>query len=273
MISDKLFKEFSDTFYQISGIRLPIEKKYLVENRLSKYIGPLKEYRSFAAILEQLTSTSPSEVKSTKILLINALTTNYSYFFRDIAHFRFLSYILDTRKKQERLPVRIWSAACSSGEELYSIGITAEMAIPGFSQSEVEILGTDISADMIAKARSGRYQAGSMVKKLSSDMISRFFDPVPENEEYIEVSESIRKKIRIERLNLLESFSFSRPFDIVFLRNILIYFNNQEKELIINGIAQNMCDKGYLILGHTENTLGLNIPFTTKQYSIYQKSR
>ena len=264
---------FSDTFYQISGIRLPIEKKYLVENRLSKYIGPLKEYKSFSAMLEQLTSPSADDVKRTKLLLINALTTNYSYFFRDIAHFRFLNHILTTRENEGRMPVRIWSAACSSGEELYSIGITAEMAVPGFTKSQIEILGTDISADMIAKARNGVYQASSMVKKLSPQIITRYFENVPNDEDYIAVSETIRNKIRIERLNLLESFSFSKPFDIVFLRNILIYFNRQEKELIINRIAESMCDRGYLILGHSENTLGLSIPFTAKQYSIYQKTK
>ncbi|MBN2510745.1 MAG: protein-glutamate O-methyltransferase CheR [Spirochaetales bacterium] len=269
MIPDRLFTNFSEVFYAISGISIPLSKKYLVENRLSKYIGPGKEFTSFEHILKKL--SSPETKDRIKLLLINSLTTNYSYFFRDIAHFRFLTHQLHVYKNDDHFPVRIWSAACSSGEELYSIAITVEMALPGFTPEQVQILGTDISADMIQKARTAVYSSENMVKKISPNLLSRYFQPT-DGGEHICVSPAIRKKVRIERLNLLDSFSFSRKFDIVFLRNILIYFNREEKETIINRIAEFTSNGGYLILGHTENTLGLDIPFTAKGYSIYKRT-
>ena len=268
MFSEKQFTEFSNAFYLLSGIKITKDKKYLIENRLGKYIGQGKTYPSFSAMLDSLIY---QKSKKTKHLLINALTTNYSYFFRDIAHFRFLAYLLKNKKQEDGFPVRIWSAACSSGEELYSIAITADLIIPGFTNSQVMILGSDISPKMIQTAGEGSYSATGMIQKISPNILTRYFEKSGEEDGMYTIKGEIRKKVRIERLNLMGDYSFTKQFDVVFLRNILIYFNIEEKEILINKISNYIKPGGYLILGLSENIRGMDIHFESKKFSIYKK--
>lgn len=265
-LSDKLFHEFAAILYRESGMTLKDHKKYLLMHRLSKWVGEGRNYPSYEAYYEALVSDKSG---NRMVEFVNVLTTNFSYFFREEIHFDFLKQQIAERVEKKE-PVRIWSAACSTGEEPYSMAITALRGVPGIEQMDFKILATDISTRVLEIASAGRYHYTRVRGHLEDSELKMFFQFDRESNIFA-VKDNVKRLISFRYLNLMDPYPFKRLFDVVFLRNVLIYFDNKEKEVVIEKISEYIKPGGYLILGLSESLVGVKNPLISLRNSIYQK--
>ncbi|OHD07432.1 MAG: hypothetical protein A2Y41_01455 [Spirochaetes bacterium GWB1_36_13] len=265
-ISNATFLKISDFLFKTTGIKLKEYKKYLVLHRLSKFVGFGRPFKNFEEYYQKLTEDKSGEILTS---FINALTTNFSFFFRESVHFDFLRHYL-LEKSNEQNEFRIWSAACSTGEEPYSIAVSALQTLPHFSKDGLKILATDISTKVLNTAHQGIYNYSKVKGHIQDNELKKYFIFHSKQNDF-HVKEDVKNMIAFRYLNLLESYPFTKYFDIVFLRNVLIYFDNQEKEIIINKIYPYIKPGGYIILGLSESMVGINHRFTNIKSSIYQK--
>jgi len=268
VLSETLFQEMRDYLFQETGITINTNKKYLVEYRLQKFIGPDKEFTSYYDFFKALKQDRSGELKT---IFINSLTTNYTFFFREPVHFRFLAYYLKTYGKQQSY-IRLWSAACSSGEEAYSMAITC--LEQGFRnpQKDIRILASDISRKVLSRAQSGVYHYSAIRGELDDAYLRRYFTFHPQEKNFT-VKDQVRSLITFREFNLMDPFPFTMQFDVIFLRNVLIYFSIPEKEQILRKIWEVLKEPGYLVLGLSESLVGVRHGFTTLSNSIYRKDR
>lgn len=244
------YRELRDYLEKASGIVLGDGKEYLVSSRLGKL---LREYQldSFAELVRELQSGRNSRLRTA---VVDAMTTNETFWFRDLAHFQYLTEVILPERSQETGPFRIWSAACSSGQEPYSLS----MVIDDFRKKnlgyrrQIEITATDLSEQILAEAGKGLYCGISTVRGLTTEQRNRYF--VPQGECF-EVNPDLRRMISYRRLNLMESYAGLGRFDVIFCRNVLIYFSSASKEDVIARMAQALKPNGYLLLGSTESLL------------------
>lgn len=266
-LSDELFKKIRDLFYNLTGIYLKDYKKYLVEYRLFKLVGPGKRYRNFEELYKALISDKTGEIKRE---VINHLTTNYTYFFREKVHFDFLKQYL-LRKASVEPYIRLWSGGCATGEEAYSMAISCIEILGNPTEYDIKILATDISINSLKFAHAGEYNYQRMAKgDIEDHLIKKYFLFNKEKKSFI-VKDEVKSLICFRYLNLMDAYPFRRKFDIVFLRNVLIYFSNSEKEFILTKIFNVMKEGGYLILGMSESLVGIKHRFILLKNSIYQK--
>jgi chemotaxis protein methyltransferase CheR len=264
-ISDELFSCFAALLSRRTGIVLKPYKKYLLVNRLARWVGAGKEHKDFEVYYHALQHDPSGKLMEQ---FVNALTTNYSFFFRDPIHFDVLAqYVVDRAASQEYF--RFWSAASSTGEEAFSMAITllkSQVTLPVDSK----ILATDISTKVLEQASSGRFPVGHVQKSVSAQDFRRFF--YPENHDgYYQTREEVRRLISFRHFNLLSPYPFSKMMDVVFLRNVLIYFGSEEKELVVNRINDYLKPGGLLIIGLSESLVGVRHPLKMLRNSIYQK--
>ncbi|MBS1094451.1 CheR family methyltransferase [Gluconobacter wancherniae] len=225
-------------------------RKKLVQSRLSKMVAKagmnsFDEYVSYA-----LSSSGVEERQK----IISELTTNVTNFFREAHHFNYLSSYLDRNAeciKFSTKKLRIWSAACSSGEESYSIGFVIEKHKAKFQSIDAKILGTDISQNMLNVAIRGVYPMQDSIRIPRQDF--REFCIVAGHE--FSVSQKIKNLIRFKNLNLLDPWPFSQIFDIIFCRNVSIYFDNKSKIFLWKKISSHLCVGGELYIGHSERII------------------
>jgi len=265
-ISDLTFNNLSSLLLKEAGISIKENKKYLLIHRLSRFVGKDKPFPSFEEYYNALVKDK------TGILIrdfINSLTTNFSYFFREEVHFNFLKeYLLKNIETQPY--IRLWSAGCSTGEEAYSIAISCLQTIPFIDKVDIKILATDISSKVIDFAKNGVYHYTKIRGTLSDRDLRTYFLFDKKNKDFI-VKERVKNLVTFYRMNLLEPFPFKKSFDIVFLRNVLIYFSDSEKELIVNKIYNFIKPNGFLILGLSETMVGIKHFYKILKSSIYQK--
>lgn len=245
------FHSLIKLFSKLTGIKYSDEKLYLFESRLSKFVGDYREFHNYHDFIHKLKHN-----KELQNGLINALTTNYTYFFRESKHFRFLQYILKNKFTEEK-ELRLWSAAASGGHEAYSMAISL-LGRHGNPHKEFKILGTDIASDKINFAKKGIYKEEEIRSHIFGESINKFFLIKPDG---YEVKQFIKNHVTFATMNIMNPFPFKKNFHIIFLRNILIYFKPHEKELILNKIANYIHPNGYLIISLSESLTGLNIPF------------
>jgi chemotaxis protein methyltransferase CheR len=236
---------------EASGIVLGDNKEYLVSSRLGRI---LREH-DLATIGELLSKIAGGRNAGMRREIINAMTTNETFWFRDRTHFEiFTQEILSSASG----PVRVWSAACSSGQEPYNISMAVEDYI-GANRlrpiPNVEILGTDISSKMLEEARGGRYCGISASRGVSMEEKRRYFDA---DGDCLQVKAGIRRRVSFREFNLTQGFGALGRFDAVFCRNVLIYFSSAQKQDIIQRIARTLKPGGYLFLGSTESLLAHN---------------
>jgi chemotaxis protein methyltransferase CheR len=190
---------------------------------------------------------------SLKMRVIDAMTTNETLWFRDEYPFEILKDTIFPEIGGPRgLPIRIWSAASSSGQEAYSISMTIseyQMSRPGLLAAGVQVLATDISPSMLKQAREGLYEELEVSRGLSQERRSRFFTSVGSK---LRVRDDIRSRVEFREVNLLQNFAALGSFDVVFCRNVLIYFSNDNKRDILSRIARQMKPRGFLFLGGSE---------------------
>ena len=249
-ISPAEYRAFQDFLQQACGILLGNGKEYLVSSRLSSLFAETG-FSGLGELLEQL--QSPAK-RGLKVRVIDAMTTNETFWYRDIGHFTLLkNKILPDLNHRSGGSIRIWSSACSSGQEAYNISMTVE-EYSELSRSifkrQVEILATDISTKMLEQARTGLYNGIAADRGLTMEQSRRFFIV---KEEGLEVRPEIRRRVTFRELNLTNGYGGLGRFDVIFCRNVLIYFSNDLKREIVERMAQALNPGGYLFLGSTES--------------------
>lgn len=250
------YQEFSNFLRAAAGIDLGAHKQYLVATRTRRILAQ-HQINTVGDLLARI------KIDSDKLLrqqVIDAMTTNETYWFRDDYPFSYLAGTVLPEHAQMRAstPFRIWSAACSSGQEPYSLSMVAEE----FSRSkksawhfDVEILATDLSSTMLDSARQGTYDRSSIIRGLSEERTRQFF--VRETEESWTLIPEIKSRVRFRPLNLQESFRMLGRFQVVFCRNVLIYFSATLKQEILTKIHAQLQPNGLLFLGSSESISGL----------------
>lgn len=250
------FQTIADFVKQRSGIHIAPDKQYLLESRL----GPIARRWRLEG-LDQLAGVlrgEPTSEQQTEV--VEAMTTNESFFFRDDGPFTALREVMlpklvRARSAQKRL--RIWSAAASSGQEAYSIAMTlldAGILAAGWS---VEIVGTDINREMIAKARAGVYNRFEIFRGLNAAQREKHFEPVGD---HWVAKETLRSLVSFRVANILDARNLG-TFDIIFCRNVIIYFDVSTKSRMLDNLAKHIAPDGYLLLGAAENVTGLTRRF------------
>ena len=204
--------------------------------------------------------------------VIDAITTGETSFFRDTSPFDLLQHkivpdLIDRRTRANGngriIPVRIWSAACSTGQEVYSTAIALKEVLLDLNRYDVRILGTDISDKAVAHASYGHYSRLEMDRGMPADKIAKYF--VAEGQAW-KIRDELRALATFRTMNLLEPFGFPARFDIIFCRNVAIYFSEQDKIRLFQAIARVMAPDGYLIIGSTESIANLCPEFEPKRY-------
>jgi chemotaxis protein methyltransferase CheR len=248
LVSPADYLSFQQFLQDACGIQLGPGKEYLVSSRLS---GLMKETQigSLAELLLRL--NSPANVKL-RTRVIDAMTTNETFWFRDIGHYILLKEtILPDLNKQGNGAIRIWSAACSSGQEPYNISMIVEEYETKYGRGRpVQIEATDISSKMLAEARAGIYCGLTVERGLTAEQQKRFFVP---KKDCLEVRPEIKRRVSFRALNLASGYQGMGKFDVIFCRNVLIYFSVDQKADIIDRFAESLNPGGFLFLGSTES--------------------
>jgi chemotaxis protein methyltransferase CheR len=256
--------------YSVCAIALDQSKDYLIESRLS---GVMAE--TGATSFTQLVSRAKNDANgSLRRRIIDEITTNETLFFRDSAPFDLLRFkiipeIIDRRAKSSAaIPIRIWSAACSTGQELYSIAIVLRELLGDLRGYNVRLLGTDISDNAVARASEGIFSQIEIDRGLTPSARDKSFVPHPRG---WKIRDEIRAMVSFRKLNLMEDFSSLGNFDIVFCRNVAIYFNERDRLSLFNRIEQRLDGNGYLVIGSMESLSTSAPQFESKRHlrSVY----
>jgi chemotaxis protein methyltransferase CheR len=253
------YQGFCVYFEKLSGIVLGDDKQYLVRSRLTPLLMPLG-LDSLSALLQMVGPFMDSEIQN---CVLDAMTTNETLWFRDTYPFIALTEKIFPFLELKKQPVRIWSAASSSGQEAYSIAMTATeygYYRPNAWQRPVEIIGSDISTTMLAQAKLGIYDKLALTRGLSLEKKRQFFTPYDQNR--MQICKNIREMVTFQSYNLKDNIEPLGAFDVIFCRNVLIYFSPEMKLKVLNRLIKSLKPKGFLILGGAESLLGLSHKFT-----------
>ncbi|MBN1956810.1 MAG: protein-glutamate O-methyltransferase CheR [Desulfuromonadales bacterium] len=259
-ISDQEFDALRSLIYTRFGINLTDEKRSLLVGRLQKMIRD-NQLGSFQNYYDYLKSDSSGKAVSD---LINLVSTNYTYFNREKDHFDYfqktaLPAVCERLKKQNRKDLRIWCAGCSTGEEPYTLLMLMHEHLGAqYSQWDAGILATDISERVLATAEQGIY-AADKVASLPEALQRKYFKKLADGR--LQVDEKIRREVTFRRFNLMnQTFPFKKPFQIIFCRNVMIYFDQQTRNALVQRFSNSMEPAGYFFIGHSE-TLGRDSEF------------
>jgi chemotaxis protein methyltransferase CheR len=253
-----------------TGISLSEHKRELVYGRLTKRLRTLG-LGTFADYCSHLTDDNNGEL----LELINAITTNLTSFFRENHHFEYLEQtvfpeLIASRNNNRR--IRIWSAGCSTGEEPYSIAMMVRECFPSGQGWDVKILATDIDSNVLAKAAAGVY-AEDRVSGLPTQRVKKWFRKGSgEQAGTVKVSPELQSLISFKQLNLMNPWPMKGPFDIIFCRNVVIYFDKPTQKVLFGRYADLMADDGHLFVGHSETLFKVTERFRLVGRTIYKKA-
>ena len=267
-LSEAEYKSIRDRAYSLAGIKLGDQKQDLVYSRLTKRIRALglADFASYLRFLDD--PQGQQEVEQ----MLNALTTNLTSFFREAHHFEHLTAeALKSSLDQQKGPnkrLRIWSSACSTGEEPYSIAMSLMQSRIDLSHIDARILATDLNTDVLQSASQGRYNAAISTK--CPAVYQAYFQPLSSG--FNEIKPAVRDLIRFRQLNLLGSWPMKGQFDVIFCRNVLIYFDNETKNRLVNRFVNILKPNGWLYLGHSESASGNHPSLISTGRTIYRKT-
>lgn len=249
MITEQEFQRVAAYVKEKAGINLN-EKRVLVQGRLDNYMHR-KGYRSYDEFMDRVERFPTGQEAED---LMNALTTNHTYFWREYEQFIYLKQEVFPKLKRHTENTKdwhIWCAASSSGEEPYTLAMLC-MDFLGLEHSEwdTKVLATDIDTEVLEKAVKGIY-AKESVEQLPPNYVRRFFRSI--NEEQYQVKDELKREVMFRQLNLMNQLPFRKPLHIVFIRNVMIYFDEPTKERLLNNIYEKMAPGGYLFIGSTES--------------------
>lgn len=268
-LGDEEFAFLASFLSSETGIVLSAHKRQMVCGRLVKRLRAL-HLHSFAEYVELLQGPgAAAEVEN----LVNAITTNITNFFREPHHFHFLKdQVLAPRvaERPRRPRIRIWSAGCSSGEEPYSIAMTmADVLKPGEGWDAL-ILATDIDTNVLRRAEAGIYPADAL-KHIPDSYRKRFVRRVPGEADRIQMADELRSMIRFRQLNLHHEWPMKGSFDVIFCRNVAIYFDKPTQRRLFNRYADYLAIGGMLYLGHAESLIGVSDRFEVADKTVYRR--
>ena len=263
-LTEAQFRHVGDLVTRIAGIQLPAGKESLVRSRLIKRLRALgiptmSEYLEFLA-----KDSSRAELAE----MVDVLTTNKTSFFREIEHFRLLQETILPALAQRGGPIRIWSAGCSTGEEPYTISLIARETI-GPAASRVRILATDISARVLRQAKAAEYDA-DVVEDVPAALRRTHFVAGP-TADTLRVAPATRELVQFARLNLMGDWPMRGPFDVIFCRNVMIYFDKPTQERLVARYGALLAPGGHLFVGHSESLSGLRHDLTYVQPATYRR--
>lgn len=239
-----------------SGLVITRDKSYLLESRLT----PVARKRGMKG-LDDLVASLRTAGEDLLREVTEAMTTNESFFFRDIKPFdQFKDVVLPAmmQSRAGKKSFRIWSAASSSGQEAYSLAMILKEEAPKMPGWKVEIVGTDISTEMLEKAKAGLYSQFEVQRGLPIQLLVKYFK---KNNEMWQIDPSIRAMVQFREYNLLHDLKALGQFDVVFCRNVLIYFDQPTKTRVLDNMSKVMPDDGFLYLGGAETVLGISDRF------------
>ncbi|MCB1740076.1 MAG: protein-glutamate O-methyltransferase CheR [Gammaproteobacteria bacterium] len=265
------FERIRNLLKQHTGITLADTKRELVYSRIARRLRKLG-IRGFGQYCDYLESNPSTELQS----FVNVMTTNLTAFFREPHHFRYLSEVVLPRLIQNRASsrrLRLWSAGCSTGEEAYSIAIVLRECIPNIERWDVKLLATDLDSNVLETARQGIY-SDQVRAKVDAQRLRSFFDEYPSSGEMrYRVRDSLRRMIRFNRLNLLGDWPFKGPFDAIFCRNVVIYFDTETQSALFERMADVTAADGNLFIGHSETLFRTSDRFDLVDRTVYRKIR
>jgi chemotaxis protein methyltransferase CheR len=253
-----MFDTFAALLKSRSGLVIGPDKLYLLETRLAPILKR-ERLRDLAALAERLRAVPGAENLVHEV--VEAMTTNESFFFRDdrpFQHFRSQALPRLLAARTAGTPLRIWSAASSSGQEAYSIAMILSECRASLGDRRIEIIGTDLAREQVTRARLGVYTQFEVQRGLPVQMLMRYFR---KEENGWRINEPIRGMVQYREWNLLADLRPLGQFDVVFCRNVLIYFDQTTKAKVLNAIAQQMPQDGLLYLGGAETVLGITSRF------------
>ncbi len=268
-LGDKEYKEIAVFVHKTAGINLLDGKKELVRTRLAKRVNALN-MPSYKAYFDFVMSDRTGQEL---IFLLDALATNLTSFFREPQHFKFMAQKMlpeleaKLRKTGSRR-LRIWSAACSSGEEPYTIGMVASESNPYFAQgNDFKILATDLSTKVLRMAKDGLY-GPERVKNIPPAILQKYFT---RQDALYKVNSDLARLVVFKRFNLMDPLPFKGPLDLIFCRNVVIYFDKKTIGELIERFYHVLAPGGYLFIGHSESLSGLSHPFKRAAPCVYIK--
>ena len=267
------YRRFCDFFYLRTGIQLGVGKRYFVDRRVAERmeatgIGTLRGY----VMKLRHDDAEGAELQE----LINALTVNETYFYREEYQLRALSAEMmpELAARHGGAPLRVWSLPCSTGEEAYSIALHLLANWPGLAEVDVEVVGCDIDTRVLARARAGLYDARA-VQHLPPGLLAAHFTPVGEA---WRISEELRDAVRFTAVNLADAAAMRRHrgrYDVIFCRNLLIYFDDVSRRLAAEALYEALRPGGFLCLGHSESMSRISPLFTIRKLRdaiVYQRA-
>jgi len=263
-LSEKQFRKISRLVYVLCGINLKDGKQALVRSRLMKRLRALR-LPNFDTYLKYLES---EEGRGEISFLIDVITTNKTSFFREPEHFNYLREHILPELSFRRL--RFWTAACSSGEESYSLAILLRENIADTVMGDVKILATDISTQMLEKARRAVYGKDEL-REIPSGMLQKYFNRTEADPPAYQVRENVRSMVRVARLNLMDAWPMKGPFNVLFCRNVMIYFDKSTQQKLINRFWEYLEPGGYLFVGHSEGLSAISHKFHYVRPAVYRK--
>ncbi len=271
------FKKLRDFIYEKSGMFFADSKKYLVDDRINRRMKELNldKVETYLHFLKYDTNKDKELTK-----LFDEVTTNETYFYRNIPQIDsyrevVLPEIIKNKIAEGKKELKIWSAACSSGEEPYTLAVVLhELLGADLKNWNIEILGTDISNSILEKARIGRYTKNTL-RNFPPHLARKYFS---EKENYFEILDVIKKGITFQFVNLVDRMKIRmiRNIDIIFCRNVLIYFDVASKKQVISSLYNSLNNNGYLFIGHSESLHGISTTFKLvhlKNTMVYKKER
>lgn len=261
MLSTQSFQAVTDMFHRVSGIRLVDAKRPLVAGRLQKLAQERGMRDVDHYVSELLRQGDPAELER----VVDKLTTNETYFFREPQHFDHLAGLIE-RRPPGSAPLRVWSAASSSGEEAYSIAMLLgdRLGLRGWS-----VVGTDLSTSVVESARCGLYPM-ERARHVPPAYLKRWcLKGHGEHEGRLLISRELREKVHFECANLTQPMPKLGTFDVIFLRNVLIYFDNPGKADIVRRVLGHLAPDGVLYTGHAESLTHLGLPVRSTASAVY----
>jgi len=264
LMTERDFDQISALALKHTGIVLGRHKANMVYGRIARRLRQLG-YRTFAEYLSFLNDNFRDESTN----FINLITTNLTSFFRESHHFDFLrDTVIPELKSKSDKQIRIWSSGCSIGQEAYTIAFT--LAEANMSSSfDVKILATDLDSNVLNTGHQGIYPADSLMT-VPDDIVEKYFEKNRSGNQ-VRVKKAMRELVHFKRLNLLEEWPMQGKFDVIFCRNVVIYFNRDTQKVLFNRFADYLPTGGYLIIGHSESLNGLTDRFKPVGNTIYQK--
>jgi chemotaxis protein methyltransferase CheR len=269
VLTDHEFQRLRDLIHQQTGIALSDAKRELLYGRLARRLRKLglASFAEYCKVLEE--QSAPGEMQE----LTNAITTNLTSFFREEYHFRqlaeeALAQIIETRSAVRRL--RLWSAGCSTGEEPYTLAMVLREALAELHNWDVKLLATDIDSKVVATASGGIY-AAERLKGVSAERRARWFQPAPGDPGCYTASEELKSLITFKQLNLLDAWPMKGIFDVIFCRNVVIYFDKPTQRELFERMAEHQEPGGWLFIGHSENLLNVTRRYKLVGRTVYRR--